>query len=242
MTLALPAKRLGTDPVPAFALFARYPELGCVKSRLAAAIGPAAALRVYRVLLQRSIQTLSRISPRACCSLCHTPRNAADYFQQVAKENGLSAPFAQDDEATDLGARMLAAWQHMAGLGHSPIFLAGSDCPDMSSTHLQLAIDAMHQGSDLVLGPAHDGGYYLIGVRHPRPELLEGIAWSTDRVLAQTLQRAETGGLRTTLLPRLRDIDRLEDLVASPELMQAAGFSSSLGIPDEPVQPAVRLS
>jgi len=88
----------------------------------------------------------------------------------------------------------------------------------------------MNQGADLVLGPAEDGGYYMIGVRQPRQELLEGIAWSTERVLAQTLERAEALNLRTALLPALLDIDRLEDLLAVPDLLAEAGLSSCPGL------------
>ena len=88
--------------------------------------------------------------------------------------------------------------------------LIGTDCPSLEGKHIIQAFEALNQ-SDLVLGPARDGGYYLIGMKRRADFLFEGITWSTAQVLSQTLSLASQWGLRTTLLPELSDIDTQED-------------------------------
>jgi rSAM/selenodomain-associated transferase 1 len=95
--------------------------------------------------------------------------------------------------------------------GARSVVLIGTDCPDISLNHLRAAFRYL-ENHDLVLGPAFDGGYYLIGLSANRPELFEGIGWGESSVLEKTITTAESAGLRTALLDPLRDIDRPEDL------------------------------
>jgi len=118
-------------------------------------------------------------------------------------------------QGNDLGQRMEHAFAQTIQQGAERILLIGSDCPDITADIITSGLKKLNS-HDLVLGPAADGGYYLIGLRAPgnkKTILFNSINWGTDRVLEQTLTQAQKGGLSYTLLPQLHDIDRPEDLV-----------------------------
>jgi|KBSSwiStaDraftv2_1062776.scaffolds.fasta_scaffold379842_2 rSAM/selenodomain-associated transferase 1 len=116
-------------------------------------------------------------------------------------------PFAvRAQPAGDLGERMLAACTHIAARNRTPIVI-GSDCPVLDAGYLHAAAEALARGADVVTGPVADGGYVLIGMTRPRPELFLHMTWSVATVHSQTLQRAEALGLRTVVLRELWDVD-----------------------------------
>ncbi|KGE04264.1 Glycosyltransferase [Pseudohaliea rubra DSM 19751] len=112
----------------------------------------------------------------------------------------------------DLGERMQHALASALERASRAV-LVGSDCPELDAAYVEAAFDALST-ADVVLGPALDGGYVLIGVRRLNPALFHSVSWGSDRVLAQTRERIASLGWRSTLLEPLRDIDRPEDLVA----------------------------
>ncbi|HEY7925129.1 MAG TPA: TIGR04282 family arsenosugar biosynthesis glycosyltransferase, partial [Vicinamibacteria bacterium] len=114
----------------------------------------------------------------------------------------------------DLGARLTDAFARAFGRGATRVAIVGSDIPGVTRATALQALDAL-SAADLVVGPAEDGGYYLIALREPHPELVRGIDWSTPAVLAQTLERAKASGLRVHALEPLRDVDTLADLRAA---------------------------
>ena len=93
------------------------------------------------------------------------------------------------------------------------MLIVGTDVPSLPLEHYQQAVEVL-RAHELVLGPAEDGGYYLVGLTRPAPELFRDISWSTEQVLSQTRERAQQAGLRTSLLPVWRDVDTIEDLQA----------------------------
>ncbi len=111
----------------------------------------------------------------------------------------------------DIGRRMAAAFRRAFAAGNRRIILVGSDCPALSAAILHTAFNKLKR-LDLVLGPAMDGGYYLIGLNHPCPALFTDLNWSTGKVLAETLQKAGEQGLSVSQVDTLYDIDRPEDL------------------------------
>lgn len=111
----------------------------------------------------------------------------------------------------DIGERMKRAFDEAFEDGALLVVLVGSDIPGLTSEILERAFEGLRR-CGMVLGPAMDGGYYLIGLRQPVPLLFSGISWGSDRVLTQTLKAAETLGLTVELVDTLRDIDRIEDL------------------------------
>jgi rSAM/selenodomain-associated transferase 1 len=118
-----------------------------------------------------------------------------------------------DQEGNDLGTRMHASFMTLFANGFKHVALIGTDVPSLPLTHYRQALDQLAT-HDLVLGPARDGGYYLIGLTRPVGELFHDIPWSTDRVLATTRERAADKGLKTALLPAWRDVDTVDDLLA----------------------------
>jgi rSAM/selenodomain-associated transferase 2/rSAM/selenodomain-associated transferase 1 len=122
-----------------------------------------------------------------------------------------------------LGARMNRAFQDSFRGGMAKVVVVGTDCPGLSEELVQKAFLALEE-NDLVLGPAKDGGYYLIGLRRPAEELFKGIPWGTEKVFAHTLRVAQSLALKTFLLAPLGDVDRPEDLYLWEEAEKSRAF------------------
>ena len=181
-------------------VFQKNEALGKVKTRLAAGVGEEQALDIYRQLLDKTYLTLKDISV-----------SITTYFSEFIPDNPIhSAENKLVQVGQDLGERMKNAFAENFESGMEKVVLIGTDCPSLEGIHLSQAFEALDQ-YDLVIGPARDGGYYLIGMKRRADFLFEGITWSTELVLSQTLALAAEQGLQTSLLPILEDIDTLED-------------------------------
>ncbi len=181
-------------------VFQKNAILGKVKTRLAARLGETQALEIYRQLLDKTYLALRDF-----------PIPIWTYFSDFIPENpAYPAGNRMVQVGHDLGERMKNAFASCFELGMEKIVLIGTDCPSLEGKHIIRAFEALNQ-SDLVLGPARDGGYYLIGMSRRADFLFEGITWSSEWVLSQTLALAEEQGFDTTLLPILEDIDTPED-------------------------------
>jgi rSAM/selenodomain-associated transferase 1 len=187
-------------------VFVKAPRPGFVKTRLAAVLGSELAAAFYRAMAERVIVAVSPPAGTYDRAFVYAP---ADGFDELAPWIGGDAGVAQVEG--DLGARMAGAFDWAFARGASRVVLVGTDTPEVSSADVTAAHEAL-RGNDLVLGPALDGGYYLIGLRAPAPVLIERMSWSTTTVLDETLARAEAADLRTTSLPLRGDIDTLDDL------------------------------
>jgi len=191
------------EPV-ALAFLAKAPAPGAVKTRLISALGADGAAALHARLIEHTVDTAcaAAIGP---ATLWVTPAAPHACFTALASRFQIVLA-AQPDG--DLGARMLAACEAAAG----PAIVIGSDCPALTPSHLRAAADVLRAGSDVVVIPAEDGGYVLIGSRQPQPNLFAGMTWSTDQVMAQTRRRLVQTGLTWRELPSLWDLDRPEDL------------------------------
>jgi rSAM/selenodomain-associated transferase 1 len=178
-----------------------------VKTRLCPPLSPAAAARLYRCFLLDvvdHVKALGGITP----VIAYAPRRARAFFA-AAQPGVLLVPQA----GPDLGTRMAGVFTRLFARGFRAVIVLGADSPSLPSRHLRAAIRALAgPTADGVIGPSDDGGYYLIGLRAPCPELFAGVAWSTSRVLAQTLARARRAGRRLRSLPAWYDVDTVEDL------------------------------
>lgn len=197
------APRPGGQPAPAEAgrllVFVKAPRPGFVKTRLAASLGVEAATLAHTELVG---VTLDRIAGSANVTLCFTPADAEAEIASWRRPGWALLP----QVAGDLGRRLERAFACAFAAGAARVAAIGTDCPDLTADDLGAAWRAL-DSADVVLGPAADGGYWLIGLRRPQPALFDGIAWSTDRVLRQTLAIARAAGLRVRLLRELRDVD-----------------------------------
>jgi rSAM/selenodomain-associated transferase 1 len=193
-------------------VFSRYPSPGQVKTRLIPALGPAGAADLMRRLIAHTLQQAQDFATVHNITLIvYYDGSSTSQMQALFGQHLRYRPQASGD----LGTRLLTALTDtLAGRRH-PVVIIGSDCPDLRAAILSEAF-ARLQDHDLVLGPARDGGYYLIGLKDRHPALFQQIPWGTAQVLSLTLQRADQLGLRTALLPTLRDIDRPTDLPFLP--------------------------
>ncbi|WP_373548508.1 TIGR04282 family arsenosugar biosynthesis glycosyltransferase [Haliscomenobacter sp.] len=182
-------------------IFIKNPALGKVKTRLAATIGDEAALAVYHKLSQRA---------REVALALDVPRHLfySDFID--GNDDWDNTLFIKKQQAGgDLGERMHLAFVDTLQTSYKAVII-GSDCPLLTPGIVQLALDQLEQ-HPYVLGPALDGGYYLLGMRKPSPELFENMEWSTEDVAKITLERMAESGASCYLLPVLPDIDVEED-------------------------------
>ncbi len=182
-------------------VFARVPRLGMVKTRLAAGIGDAGALRVYRELLERALELAAGASP-GTAELCVAGEDADGECAALAARFGMRL---SAQHGADLGARMQRALSSALGAGRTPV-LIGSDCPVLDASDLEAAFDALHS-NDAVFAPTEDGGYALVGVSRPIPRVFDGPEWGTTSVMATTRRLLRRDAVRWHELRTVWDLD-----------------------------------
>ena len=187
----------------------KYPEPGKVKTRLGREIGMDNAARLYRDFVSRLLTTCSEISCPKVIS-CHPDRPASDYQQWLGHEYAYIV-----QRGNDLGLIMRDSFEQAFDLGFSRVILLGSDIPHLPGDYVEKAINKF-EGNDLVIGPALDGGYYLLGINKKsfNYKIFKEIPWSTSKVFALTLRVIADNNLTRFILPCLRDIDTLDDFNA----------------------------
>ena len=192
----------------ALVVFVKHPAPGAVKTRLGAAVGPEPAARLYRTLAERVLEATTPRAGEYERLVFFDPPDALEEMRAWLPGVRLLA-----QSAGDLGARMADAFARAFARGASRVAIVGTDAPGLSRQTVVDALAAL-DAADVVLGPSEDGGYYLLALRNPRPELFAGITWSTSTVAAETRARAAAAGLSVRELAPLRDVDTLEDLRA----------------------------
>ena len=190
-------------------IFTRYPEAGKTKTRMIRALGAEGAATLQRQMTEQTITRAKKLT--ASRPLVIEVHFAGGTEQLMQEWLGLDLVYRFQGEG-DLGRRMNSAFEATLAKGITRVVIIGTDCPDLEVKLLTEAFDALSQ-HDLVLGPAEDGGYYLIGLRRLIPELFEEINWGTSQVREQTVEIAQRLNLAISYLTLLSDIDRPEDLV-----------------------------
>ncbi len=192
--------------------FAREPNLGEVKTRLASTLGDKKARSLYLAMLER-VGALLQAGELAGWDLWVTSNKSHQSFLSLCNRKNI-----HQQKGMDLGQKMNHAINTTLGRESvDSVLLIGTDCPAMDSSYLDKALAALHSGNDVVIGPAADGGYVLIGSRRPVAALFTNISWGSNQVLNETLVRLEAHALSYRLLDTLWDVDRPEDL---PRLAQ----------------------
>lgn len=188
----------------ALIVFAKPPILGKVKSRIAKTLGEEKALEIYLRLLELTKQILVDFSKVSNCKV-------VIYWDSFIPENSqFKALFEERLQSSgDLGIKMSQAFMELAKEARD-IAIIGTDCPYLQVSHLNLAFEAMLNGESCI-GPAWDGGYYLLGLKEPALHWFEGIPWSTPEVFSLTKDKFSNLNLPLRILPQLRDIDTAED-------------------------------
>jgi rSAM/selenodomain-associated transferase 1 len=184
-------------------IFAKTPRLGEVKSRLASSMGKEKALRAYVTLLEDLAGSMEKLSH---VTVFHTSLDDASELKGLFPALWKFYP----QEGHDLGMRMANAFRLAFAAGAGKTVLIGSDCPYLEPADIQTAFESL-DAHDLVLGPARDGGYWLIGLKRCRPDLFADMPWGTSVVLKKTLEISAKLGLKTHLLRELPDVDTEPD-------------------------------
>jgi hypothetical protein len=192
----------------ALVVFVKATRPGAVKTRLIPSLGPENAAALYRVLVEEAVRRTAPLAGDYDRFFFFAPEDARAEMEAWL---GPRAWFPQ--EGGDLGGRMAAAFEAAFRGGAQRVAIVGTDAPGISRERVLEAFSAL-DGHPVVLGPARDGGYYLIALDCPRAELFDGIAWGTSEVLGTTMARARALGLPVRLLEPLTDIDTLEDVRA----------------------------
>ena len=220
------------SPQPvAVAILAKAPVPGTVKTRLVMMLGVHGATTLHSRFTTRTVE----IAAEAAVGPIHLWTDP-DERHQLFKELGARFPIAfARQPAGDLGKRMLAA----AVQANGPVLIIGTDCPVLTAAHLRDAAEALRNGSDVVVIPADDGGYVLIGMRQPQPELFSDMAWGTDSVMLETRRRLTHLNLNWREPAHLWDVDRPTDV----RRMRQEGMRDLLAdIDREPVPLTLRIS
>jgi rSAM/selenodomain-associated transferase 1 len=189
-------------------VFTRYPQPGSTKTRLAKVLGNRGAAALQKKLTEKTLARVRQFlqKNRAAAAVYHEGGSREEMLQWLGPDLDY---LAQPDG--DLGQRLTGAFREAFGQGYFRVVIIGADCPDLLASHIEEAFSIL-RSQDLVIGPATDGGYYLIGLSRPEPALFAAIPWGAGDVLEKTLEIAEQKGLSLAQLETLSDVDRPEDL------------------------------
>jgi rSAM/selenodomain-associated transferase 1 len=204
-------------------IFVRTPLAGAVKTRLVPPLSPAAARDLYVAFLRDLFERVHQA--KVLPTVFYSGEPTDELRALVPPRWPLVA-----QRGADLGARMAAAFDDLLAAGGSRAVLIGSDSPDLPLAHLRHAFQRL-KNRDVVLGPAMDGGYYLIGLRARAPRLFEGIAWGEAGVFADTVERIQREQLSFSLLPLWYDVDDPASIALLRALCAARRASGGLRLP-----------
>ncbi|HKT36598.1 MAG TPA: TIGR04282 family arsenosugar biosynthesis glycosyltransferase, partial [Nitrospira sp.] len=205
-------KKQAESAAGALVVFAKAPIPGQVKTRLCPPLTPDEAATVHGSFvidtLERTKAAVSKFRLPVDRYLACAPTSTVAFFKIMEERQTVGL---LDQEGDDLGARMNRVFESLFARGYRRVLIVGTDVPSLPLDTYRQAVQLLDR-SDVVLGPASDGGYYLIGLTRPVPALFHQIPWSTDRVLALTQEKAAELNLIVGLLPEWRDVDTIDDL------------------------------
>ena len=213
---ALPTAKRFEHRATRLLVFTRIPRPGRAKTRLIPALGARGAAALQQDMTRRMLEAARQWELAGPCS---TELHIADGTVDEGKEQFGRSWRITPQGSGDLGDRLARAFRSAFDHGNDRVVAVGTDIPRLDARHLLDATAAL-QHADVVIGPARDGGYYLIGMNRFHPRLFEGISWGSEHVFAQTVQRLEEHGLPWCELPMLCDVDRPEDLDDWHRLME----------------------
>lgn len=190
-----------------YGIMIRYPEPGRVKTRLAKDVGNSRAAEIYRQVVELIVKNTAPADQGYERVVLYDPLERLRDFEQWLPGDQFIL-----QQGEDVGARMDNAIRDLLARGAEKVVLTGADIPALNSTIIAKAFTALDQ-ADIVIGPASDGGYYLIGMKEPHSEIFQGIPWSTERVFETTVCKIREFKLSYYSTITLSDIDRLEDLI-----------------------------
>jgi rSAM/selenodomain-associated transferase 1 len=191
----------------AILIFSKNPVEGEVKTRLIPEWGTEGALKIYKDILKKTIETVKQSDVSGIYLFC-TPDLDNPFLKFCSLQYELKLELQQGN---NLGERMANAIQSVLQQ-FANVVIIGSDCPELTCNDINLAFDKLNKKYDLVLGPSEDGGYYLIGMNGDYPDIFQGINWGSNNVLSMTRERIKLHHLNAYELEAKWDLDRPEDV------------------------------
>ena len=192
----------------AIIVFTKYPAEGKVKTRLAKTMGNKFAASFFRVCAEHTFSELLKAEEMGCDLFLFCSEEKE--IEQVMKWTGNNFKY-YSQQGSDLGIKMYNAFKTVFTKGYKKAIIIGTDSPDISNNLIQSAISIL-ENYNVVIGPANDGGYYLLGFKSKLIDLFSGIEWSTNSVFDNTIEKLNSSKLNYVILDELTDIDTLEDL------------------------------
>lgn len=192
-------------------VFIKNPTLGNVKTRLAKTIGDEKALQIYFILLDHTQKVAKRVKANKAVFYSDFINNNDEW-----KKNGFIQLLQKGD---DLGIKMTNAFSKAFNMGYKKVTIIGSDCLELNENIIENAFKLLDE-HEVVMGPARDGGYYLLGMRNFYPTLFINKTWSKENVLLDTLLDLSNLDLSFKLLPTLSDVDEEKDLKLYPNILE----------------------
>ena len=202
-------------------VMAKDPRAGQVKTRLCPPLAPEMAAHLYQCFLLDVLDLVGGV-PDVDPVVAFSPPEAREEFSRLTTKRFQLIP----QEGADLGARLENAFRVLFLQGYDRVAAVSTDSPDLPAEYLQAGFSRL-KDTEVVLGPCPDGGYYLIGLSSPIPDLFRNMPWSTDRVLRETDARARNLGLTLSYLPAWHDVDTASDLTRLVETLTGVGHSQS---------------
>jgi rSAM/selenodomain-associated transferase 1 len=215
----------------ALLVFAKTPKPGKVKTRLLAAVPAEVAAGLHEACIA---DTLRLVRKMRGCDVFVFAASGTSYFRRLLKRQASSVRIrVLPQRGAELGARMENAFRKCFAMGYREVVVIGTDTPWMGVERVRRAFAEL-KANDVVIGPAEDGGYYLLGMSKMVPDIFRGIPWSTERVLELTLKVIARSKLRGKLLRRDFDLDRPADLRRAARMLKrrprvAPGLASAIG-------------
>jgi rSAM/selenodomain-associated transferase 1 len=194
----------------ALVVIAKAPREGEVKTRLSGALSPPEARRLYVAFLSDTFALMEDVREERenlGLALCYTPEGEEAAFEDVEREGSLMIP----QRGENLGERLTNCFADLFDLGFESVVVIGADSPTLPGEYVFDAFECFETDDDVVVGPADDGGYYLVGMRKLHRRIFEDIPWGAAGVLDATIERAREAELNLVLLPEWRDVDTPED-------------------------------
>lgn len=181
-------------------IFVRNLQYGKVKTRLASSLGHKKAFEIYQLLLEHTRRTTVKVNA-----------DKFVFYSEKSEDDDWPEPFLKCvQQGNDLGERMKNAFELLFKKGYEKLLIVGSDCLELNSTIIEKGFAELEK-ADVVIGPAKDGGYYLLGLKKDSSFLFQGIDWSTGKVLEQTINKCNDHRFTYSLLEALNDIDEPAD-------------------------------
>lgn len=196
---------------PAVIVMCKAPRAGEAKTRLAPALGAEGAAALAARLFADVCAAAAQIAPELF--VAYAPADGRAPLEELLRERGVTGVGWIEQHGSDLGGRLADAFARAFAAGLGPIVALGADSPTLPPAYVSRALEALASGrADMALGPTEDGGYYLVGLARPAPDIFRAVEWSTPRAYAQTAAGAARLDLRLLQLPAWYDVDTPADL------------------------------